>query len=151
MSDITRSDSGDDVAAARSAADDALLAELTEPPSLEEAQTSLDFWQRRLADLPRLRRAARQEARASVATWEQHLREAQRARYGPSLLEQVFRALGVRHVPRTRTIITGVSVVALALVALVVIAVIALVAFWPEIAPIFHTLFGGGGNGGDGG
>lgn len=59
--------------------DDALLSELLAPPPLEECRTAVEFWQRRLAGLPRHRFAARREARAMVTRWEARLRAAEEA------------------------------------------------------------------------
>ena len=59
--------------------DDALVSELLAPPPLEECRTAVEFWQRRLAGLPRHRFAARREARAMVTRWEARLRAAEEA------------------------------------------------------------------------
>lgn len=139
-----------DVAARRSS-DEAVLAEMTAPPGLEEAQESLGFWRQRLAELPVYRRAERREAQEAVERWEGLVRDAERARYGPSLIEEVLGALGVRWRPRPRRVLAGLGVLAVVLVALVIALAVAIVVFWPEIAPIVRTLLGNGeGGGGEG-
>src|SRR3982074_2160624 len=93
--------------------DEALLANLTSPPPLDQARESYDYWRERAAELPIYRRAERKEAQAMAQQWRQRLAQAGRARYGPSLLAQLLTALGIRrppHLPSRRTIITGLSV-----------------------------------------
>jgi hypothetical protein len=131
---------------ARRSRDDELLADLTAPPPLEEARESYLFWRRRLAQLPRYKRAERSEAEQMAARWKQRLAAAERERYGPGLLEQVFDALSIRWRPNPRRLIAGLGALA-ALGLLILIALIAaLIVFWPEIEPIVRTLVGGGGS-----
>ncbi len=75
--------------------DDAVLAELTAPVALEDARESLAFWRGRLDELPLHKRAERKEAQDAIERWETKVRDAERAQYGPSVLEQVLGALGV--------------------------------------------------------
>lgn len=131
--------------------DDAVLAELTAPVALEDARESLAFWRRRVDELPRHKRAERREAQDAIERWETNVREAERAQYGPSLLEQVLGAVGVRWRPRPRRLVAGLGAVAVVLLLLLVALVAAIVAFWPEIEPIVRTLLNSGGEGGGGG
>ncbi len=52
---------------ARRERDDALLADLTAPPSLEDAQEAYDFWSKRRTELPRHKRHERKEAEQMAA------------------------------------------------------------------------------------
>ena len=73
-----------------------LLADLTGPPTLEEAREAHDFWAKRRAELPIYRRAERKEAEEMAARWKQRLAAAEREHYGPSLLEQLLELAGIR-------------------------------------------------------
>ena len=70
-----------------------LIAALREPPALEQARSSLDFWQRRRSALPIYRRRARREASEMVGRWEERVLEAERRRYGTGLLGLLRRLL----------------------------------------------------------
>ena len=56
--------------------DEALLADLTSPPPLEQARESYDYWRERAAELPIYRRAERKEAQAMAQQWRQRLAQA---------------------------------------------------------------------------
>lgn len=137
--------STDPALAARRSADDVLLAELSAPPALEDAQESLAFWRARLEELPVYRRAERREAHDAVERWEQHVRDAQRALYGPGLVEQLLESLGIRWRPQPRQLMLRLGAVAVVLALLVVALAVAVVVFWPQIEPIVRTLLNGGG------
>jgi hypothetical protein len=80
----------------RAAADDhdlLLIAAMREPPALEQARSSLDFWQRRRSALPIYRRSARREADAMIGRWQERVLAAERHRYGTGLLGLVRRLL----------------------------------------------------------
>jgi len=132
--------------------DTELLAELTAPPSLEEARETYDFWRHRRAALPVYKRAQRREAEQMAMRWKERVAAAERQRYGPGLLEQLFTALGVRwHPPRLpsrRKIVFGLSAIAVFLLLLLIALLVALVVFWPDIQPIVRTLLNSNGNGG---
>jgi len=100
--------------------DDAVLAELTAPVALEDARESLAFWRTRLDELPLHKRAERKEAQDAIERWETNVREAERAQYGPSLLEQVLDTLGIRWRPKPRRLIAGLGAVAVVLLLLLV-------------------------------
>lgn len=129
--------------------DDALIAAMLAPPPVDDAQASYDFWRKRRHDLPVYRRRARREAEARLAAAEQQLRAARRAKYGPTLLEQLSEAVGMSISPaRIRRLL---ALTAVSLTILLVAFVAAAVAFWPEIEPIVRFFLGGGGGGGEGG
>ena len=58
-----------------------LVDELLAPPPLDEARRSLEYWRGRRRSLPLHRRAARREADAMVARWQERVRAAERARF----------------------------------------------------------------------
>ena len=70
-----------------------LIAAMSEPPALEQARTSLDFWQRRRSALPIYRRRARREANEMIGRWQERVLEAERRRYGTGLLGLLRRLL----------------------------------------------------------
>jgi hypothetical protein len=73
--------------------DERLIAEMREPPPLEQARDSLDYWMRRRASLPLLKRAARREADEMIRRCRQRVMEAERRRYGTGLVGFVRRLL----------------------------------------------------------
>lgn len=132
--------------------DEALLADLTSPPSLEQARESYDFWRRRGEELPVYKRAERHEAQRMAGQWKQRLAQAERDRYGPGLLEQLLSALGVRRAPRVpngRRVMRWLTVAAILTLVIVIAVVVAVIAFWPHIQPIVNDVLnnqnGGGG------
>lgn len=135
--------------AGRRSRDDALLADLTAPPSVEDARESLDYWQHRQADLPIHRRAERREAQEMVTRWQQRLAAAERELHGPGPVEQLLELLGIRWRPDPRRLLAGLGLLAALLTLALVAVVIAIVVFWPELEPIVRTLLNSGQ--GDGG
>lgn len=125
----------------RRRADDELLAELREGPSLEEARESLDFWRRRREGLGRGQRRERREADEMIARWETRVRDAERERHGPTWLEQVGLA---RHLPALRRygrigVVVAASLTALAVVLVIAVAVVAVVA-WDDVGPVVRDI-----------
>jgi hypothetical protein len=117
-----------------------LIAAMREPPALEEARSSLEFWQRRRSRLPIYRVGARREANLMIGRWQARVVEAERRRYGTGIVALVrrllagdaplwwlsgrgLRGLVVRFVPR-RLVVLAVAV----LTAWLVVSVLALVA-----------------------
>ena len=127
---------------------DALVAEMIAPRPVEEAQASLDFWRQRRRELPLYRRAARREAEARIMSAEQELRAARRAKYGPTLREQLSEAVGITI--STARIGRLVTFTAVTFVVLVLAISVAAVALWPQLEPIIRFFTGGGGEGGGG-
>jgi hypothetical protein len=65
------------------------------PPPLEDARSSLEFWQWRLRKLPLYRRAARREAKEMTIRWQETVRAAEQAQFEASLLGRLLVGLGV--------------------------------------------------------
>lgn len=68
----------------------ALVDEMLAPPPLEDARRSLEFWRSRKQSLPLYKRAARREADAMVARWQERVRAAERARFNATPLGWVL-------------------------------------------------------------
>ena len=75
-----------------------LIAAMREPPALEQARSSLDFWRHRHSTLPIYRRRARREANEMIGRWQERVLEAERRRYGTGPLG-VLRRLIAGDVP----------------------------------------------------
>jgi hypothetical protein len=131
--------------------DDALLAELTAPPSLEEAEESYRYWLNRRDELPRRKRRERLEAEHMAERWKQRLHDAERERYGPGLIEQVLDALGMRWRPDVHRIARRLGILAILVLLVMVAAIVAVIVFWSDLQPIIHTFTGAGGGGEGGG
>jgi hypothetical protein len=52
----------------------ALIEQMRAPPPLEDARSSLEYWQRRRKALPLYRRAARREAKEMTVRWQERVR-----------------------------------------------------------------------------
>jgi len=115
-----------------------LIAAMREPPALEQARSSLEFWRRRRSTLPIYRVGARREANLMVGRWQARVVEAERRRYGTGIVGLVrrllageqprLRGLVWRYLPR-RFVVLAVGVLAAWLVvcALVLAAIASLI------------------------
>jgi len=72
-----------------------LIEEMLAPPPLEDARSSLEFWQRRRRALPIYRRAARREAKEMAGRWQERVRAAELARFEASLAGRLLARLGI--------------------------------------------------------
>jgi hypothetical protein len=75
-----------------------LVEQMLAPPHLDEARSSLEYWQRRRRNLPIYRRAARREAREMAARCEERVRAAEQARFESSPVGRLLSALGISSV-----------------------------------------------------
>ena len=126
--------------------DDRLIASMLSPPPLEDARNSLAFWERRRAELPLYRRAARREADEMIRRCRERVAAAERLRYGTGFAGLVRRLLAqdlptwpaarvallpfvLRLVPRRLVlVVAAAAAVWLTTVAVVVVAIVALAA-----------------------
>jgi len=77
-----------------------LVESMLAPPPLEDARSSLEFWQRRHKALPLYKRGARREAREMTARWEERVAAAERARFERTPAGRLLAAVGLlRFVP----------------------------------------------------
>ena len=75
--------------------DTLLVEEMLAPPPLDQARSSLEYWERRRVMLPLYRRGARREAKEMAARWQLRVEAAERIRFECTLLGRMLRALGV--------------------------------------------------------
>jgi len=72
-----------------------LIERMLAPPPLEDARSSLEFWQRRRKNLPFYRRAARREAKEMTVRWQKTVREAERAQFEATPVGRLLAWLGI--------------------------------------------------------
>src|SRR5215208_6950472 len=72
-----------------------LVEEMLAPPPLDDARSSLEYWQRRGKALPLYRRGARRKAREMAIYWHEQVRAAERVRFDSSLLGRLLIAVGI--------------------------------------------------------
>ena len=84
-----------------------LVDELLAPPPLDDARRSLEFWRNRKQSLPLYKRAARREADAMIARWQERVRAAERARFDSTPLGWVVRKLWPGRVMLDRRAVVG--------------------------------------------
>jgi len=65
------------------------------PPPLEDARSSLEYWQRRRKALPLYRRADRREAKEMTVRWQERVRAAELARFEASPVGRLLARLGI--------------------------------------------------------
>jgi len=75
--------------------DQVLIEQMLAPPPLEDARTSLEYWQHRRRALPIYRRAARREAKEMAARWKERVRAAELARFEASLAGRLLARVGI--------------------------------------------------------
>jgi hypothetical protein len=82
-----------------------LIERMLAPPPLDDARSSLEFWQRRRKALPLYRRAARREAKEMVSRWQERVWAAELARFEASLAGRLLGRLGISSIwfQRART------------------------------------------------
>ena len=75
--------------------DQLLIEQMLEPPPLEDAQASLEYWQTRRKRLPLYQRSARREAKEMTVRWQERVRAAELARFEASPIGRLFARLGI--------------------------------------------------------
>lgn len=77
-----------------------LVQSMLAPPPLEDARSSLEFWQRRHKTLPLYKRGARREAREMTQRWEARVAAAELARFEHTPAGRILARFGLlRFVP----------------------------------------------------
>ncbi len=72
-----------------------LIEELLAPPPLEDARSSLEFWQRRHQRLPLYRFSARREAKVMAGRWQERVIDAELVRFERTLFGKLLKRFGV--------------------------------------------------------
>jgi hypothetical protein len=72
-----------------------LVEAMLAPPPLEDARSSLAYWQERRRRLPVYHRSARREAREMAARWEDRVREAELLRFESTVAGRILKAVGL--------------------------------------------------------
>lgn len=72
-----------------------LIETMLAPPPLEDARSSLAYWQTRRKSLPLYRRAARREAKEMAVRWQERVRAAELARFEASPIGRLLARLGI--------------------------------------------------------
>jgi hypothetical protein len=75
--------------------DHVLIERMLAPPPLEDARSSLEYWQRRRKALPLYRRSARREAKEMTVRWQERVRAAELARFEASPVGRLLARLGI--------------------------------------------------------
>jgi hypothetical protein len=75
--------------------DQLLIDRMLAPPSLDDARSSLDYWQLRRRSLPLYRRAARREAKEMAGRWQERVHAAEQAQFEASTIGRLLAALGI--------------------------------------------------------
>jgi hypothetical protein len=72
-----------------------LIERMLAPPPVEDARSSLEFWQQRRRRLPLYRLAARREAKEMTVRWQETVRAAEQAEFESTPLGRLLAALGI--------------------------------------------------------
>jgi hypothetical protein len=91
-----------------------LIQEMLAPPPLEDARSSLEFWQRRRQSLPLYRLGARREAKLMTARWRERVRAAELARFEATIAGRLLARIGLSRVWVGRAYVTRSVLLALA-------------------------------------
>jgi hypothetical protein len=91
-----------------------LVKQMLAPPSVDDARSSLEYWQRRREALPVYRRAARREAKEMAARWHDRLLAAEQLRFEASLAGRLLARVGISRLWLLRARFTKLGVISLA-------------------------------------
>jgi hypothetical protein len=125
-----------------------LVESMLAPPPLEDARSSLEYWERRQKSLPLYQRRARREAREMAQRWESRVQAAERVRFEATAFGRILAAFGLLGLwtqrvrfgkqrlffvawaltPRTVKLVAGGLVAAWLLTAVVTVTVLTVVA-----------------------
>ena len=75
-----------------------VIQEMLAPPPLEDARSSLEFWQRRRKSLPLYRVSARREAKVMAVRWQERVIDAELVRFERTVFGRVLKRMGVSRV-----------------------------------------------------
>jgi hypothetical protein len=72
-----------------------LIEELLSPPPLEDARSSLEYWQRRRQTLPLYRFSARREAKVMAGRWQERVIDAELVRFERTFFGKLLKRFGI--------------------------------------------------------
>lgn len=72
-----------------------LIERMLAPPPLDDARSSLEYWQGRRKRLPLYKLGARREAKEMAVFWQERVRAAELLRFEASLTGRLFARLGI--------------------------------------------------------
>jgi len=72
-----------------------LIEELLAPPPLEDARSSLEYWQRRRQTLPLYRFSARREAKVMAGRWQERVIDAELVRFERTFFGKLLKRFGI--------------------------------------------------------
>jgi hypothetical protein len=75
-----------------------VIQEMLAPPPLEDARSSLEFWQRRRKSLPRYRVSARREAKMMTGRWQERVIDAELVRFERTVFGKLLKKVGVSRI-----------------------------------------------------
>jgi hypothetical protein len=75
-----------------------VIQEMLAPPPLEDARSSLEFWERRRKSLPVYRVSARREAKVMAGRWQARVIDAELVRFERTIFGRVLKRMGVSRV-----------------------------------------------------
>jgi len=72
-----------------------VIQEMLAPPPVEDARSSLEFWERRRRGLPLYRVSARREAKVMAGRWQQRVIDAELVRFERTIFGRVLKRMGM--------------------------------------------------------
>jgi ribosomal protein L22 len=75
-----------------------VIEEMLAPPPLEDARSSLEFWQRRHKSLPVYRVSARREAKVMAGRWQERVIDAELVRFERTFFGRLLKRMGVSRI-----------------------------------------------------
>ena len=75
-----------------------VIQEMLAPPPVEDARSSLEFWQRRHRSLPLYRVSARREAKVMAGRWQERVIDAELVRFERTFFGGLLKRMGVSRI-----------------------------------------------------
>ena len=75
-----------------------VIQEMLAPPPVEDARSSLEFWQRRHRSLPLYRVSARREAKVMAGRWQERVVDAELVRFERTFFGGLLKRMGVSRI-----------------------------------------------------
>ncbi len=75
-----------------------MIQEMLAPPPVEDARSSLEFWQRRHRSLPLYRVSARREAKVMAGRWQERVIDAELVRFERTFFGGLLKRMGVSRI-----------------------------------------------------